>query len=134
MGLLLLLFATIGLHSPVWVIILLVFSCGACTSLRFTSISTLTYADIPEDAASMAGSIASTALRISISLGVASAGLAAVFFLPVGQGSNLVAMIRGTHQSFIALGVFTLIPKIAFAKLTNTHGDNVTRQKVIRSA
>jgi hypothetical protein len=43
-------------------------------------------------------------------------------------------MIRGTHQSFIALSVFTLIPKIAFAKLTNTHGDNVTRQKVIRSA
>ena len=79
MGLRLLLFATIGLHSPVWVIVLLAFSYGACTSLRFTSISTLTYADITEDAASMAGSIASTALRISISLGVASAGLASMF-------------------------------------------------------
>ena len=71
---------------------------------------------------------------MSISFGVASAGLAAAFFVPVGQGSNPAAMIRGTHQSFIALGVFTLISTVVFARLRSTDGDNVTRQKVIRSA
>jgi EmrB/QacA subfamily drug resistance transporter len=134
MGLLLLLFATIGLHTPVWVIVLLAFSYGASTSLQFTSINTLTYADITEDKASMAGSVASTAQQMSISFGVASAGLAAAFFVPVGQGSNPVAMIRGTHQSFIALGVFTLISTIVFARLRSTDGDSVSRQKAIRSA
>jgi hypothetical protein len=71
---------------------------------------------------------------MSISFGVASAGLATGFFIPVGLRSNPVAMIRGTHQSFIAMGVFTLISTIVFARLRSTDGDNVTRQKVIRSA
>jgi EmrB/QacA subfamily drug resistance transporter len=134
MGLLLLLFATIGSHTPVWMIVLLAFSYGASTSLQFTSINTLTYADIAENEASMASSIASTAQQMSISFGVASAGLATAFFMPVGLRSNPDAMIRGTHQSFIALGVFTLISTMVFAQLRSTDGDNVTRQKVIRSA
>jgi hypothetical protein len=93
--------------------------------LQFTSINKLTYADITEDEASMAGSVASTARQMSISFGVASAGLAAAFFVPVGHGSNPVAMIRGTDQSFIALGVFTLISTIVFARLRSTDGDDV---------
>lgn len=134
MGLLLLLFATIGSHTPVWMIVLLAFSYGASTSLQFTSINTLTYADITEDEASMASSIASTVQQMSISFGVASAGLATAFFIPVGLRSSPVAMIRATHQSFIALGVFTLISTVVFARLRSTDGDNVSRQKVIGSA
>jgi predicted MFS family arabinose efflux permease len=126
MGLLLLLFATIGSRTPVWMIVLLAFSYGASTSLQFTSINAL--ADVAEVEASMASFIATTVQQISISFGVASAGLATAFFIPVGLRSNPVAMIRGTHQSFIALVVFTLISTIVFARLSNTDSDNVTRR------
>jgi len=53
-GLLLLLFATIGLDTRVWVIVLLAFLYGGFTSLQYTSMNTLVYADIMEDETSNA--------------------------------------------------------------------------------
>ncbi|MGH6874685.1 MAG: DHA2 family efflux MFS transporter permease subunit, partial [Aestuariivirgaceae bacterium] len=102
MGLLVLLFATVGLHTPVWVIVLLGFLFGAFTSVQFTSMNTLTYADIAEEKTSNASSIASTVQQMAMSFGVASAGLAAAFFIPAGFRSNPEQMIHGTHQSFVA--------------------------------
>ena len=52
LGLLLMLFATIGTATPLWVIVLLAFGYGAFTSLQYTSMNTLVYADIPDDKAS----------------------------------------------------------------------------------
>ena len=46
LGILLMVFATIGLRTPVWVILLLAFVYGAFTSLQYTSMNTLVYADI----------------------------------------------------------------------------------------
>jgi general stress protein CsbA len=48
LGVLLMLFATIGLRTPVWAIVLLAFLYGAFTSLQYTSMNTLVFADIAE--------------------------------------------------------------------------------------
>jgi hypothetical protein len=71
-GLLLLLFATIGLHTPVWIIVLQAFFYGAFTSLQYTSMNTLVYADTTDQESSAASSIASTMQQMSISFGVAT--------------------------------------------------------------
>ena len=42
------LFATVGPGTPVWLIVLQAFGYGALTSLQYTSMNTLVYADIPE--------------------------------------------------------------------------------------
>src|ERR1700688_4134833 len=44
-GMLLLLFATIGVHTPIWVVVALAFLYGAYSSLQYTSMNTLVYAD-----------------------------------------------------------------------------------------
>jgi len=75
LGLLLLLFATIGLRTPIWIIVLQAFCYGAFTSLQYTSMNTLVYADVTEEETSGASSIASTMQQMSISFGVAVAGL-----------------------------------------------------------
>ena len=49
LGLLLMLFATIGAATPLWVIALLAFCYGAFASLQYTSMNTLVYADIPDE-------------------------------------------------------------------------------------
>src|SRR5260370_4588743 len=82
LGLLLLLFATIGLGTPVWLIVLQAFCYGTFSSLPYTSMNTLAYADITEGQTSSGSSIASTMQQMSISFGVASAGLATAFFIP----------------------------------------------------
>jgi EmrB/QacA subfamily drug resistance transporter len=127
-GVLLTLFATIGLHTPVIVIVVLAFFYGGFTSLQYTSMNTLVYADITEPETSNASSIASTMQQMSMSFGVASAGLATAFFIPAGFRSSPVEMIHGVHKSFLALGIFTLFSTIIFRKLRKGDGDNVSHR------
>jgi EmrB/QacA subfamily drug resistance transporter len=132
-GFLLLLFATIGLHTAVVEIVSLAFVYGALTSLQYTSMNTLVYADISERETSNASSIASTMQQMSMSFGVASAGLATAFFIPAGFHSNSAEMIHGIHESFLALGGFTVVSTLIFRKLRRDDGANVSRQKEIQA-
>ena len=56
LGVLLLLFATIGVHTPVWLIVLQGFCYGAFTSLQYSSMNTLVYADTTDEETSAASS------------------------------------------------------------------------------
>jgi len=130
-GVFLMLFATIGLHTPIWMIVLLAFFYGGFTSLQYTSMNTLVYADISEELASNASSIASTMQQMSISFGVAIAGLVTSFFVPDSVRSNHVLFIRGIHEAFIALGIFTILSATIFGRLKSDDGDNVSHHKVM---
>lgn len=129
-GVLLLLFATIGLHTPIWFIVTLAFFYGAFTSLQYTSMNTLVYADITEEETSNASSIASTMQQMSMSFGVACAGLATVFFLPHGSTQNPNAMIHGLHKALATLGAFTLVSTAIFRNLKKGDGDNVAHKRL----
>ncbi len=130
-GVLLTLFATIGLKTPIWVILLLAFLYGGFTSLQYTSMNTLVYADVSEQEASHASSIASTAQQMSISFGVAIAGLATAYFLPARAYANRTEFIHGIHKAFLALGAFTILSTIIFRKLRSGDGDNVSQHNVL---
>src|SRR6202012_4157455 len=108
LGVLLMLFATIGLHTPVLVIVLLAFLYGAFTSLQYTCMNTLVYADTTDQQASAASSIASTMQQMSISFGVATAGLVTAFFVPGNGQSGPAEMILGIHKALVALGALTI--------------------------
>jgi MFS family permease len=130
LGLLLLLFATIGLHTPVWVIVLQAFFYGAFTSLQYTSMNTLVYADTNDQQTSSASSIASTMQQMSISFGVATAGLATAFFVPSTGHAEATEMIHGIHKALIALGALTIVSTIVFRSLKSGDGDAVSHQKI----
>ncbi len=129
LGLLLMLFATVGPGTPVWVIVLQAFCFGAFTSLQYTSMNTLVYADIDEAKTSSASSIASTAQQISISFGVAAAGLITALFIPDRFHSNPAEMIQGLHQAFLVLGGFTILSTVIFGRLKSDDGASVSQQK-----
>jgi EmrB/QacA subfamily drug resistance transporter len=130
LGVLLALFATIGIHTPVWIIVLLAFFYGAFTSLQYTSMNTLVYADTTEEQTSDASSIASTMQQMSISFGVAVAGLATAFFVPSTPHTNPLAMVQGIHKALVVLGGLTIVSTIVFRSLKNGDGDTVNQQKV----
>ena len=130
LGVLLMLFATVGAGTtPVWVIALQAFCYGAFTSLQYTSMNTLVYADIDETRTSSASSIASTAQQMSISFGVAAAGLVTAFFIPDRFRSNPAEMIIGLHEAFLVLGGFTIFSTLIFRELKNDDGASVSKQK-----
>ena len=126
-GLMILLFATIGRGTPVRLIVLEVFFYGFFTSLQYTSMNTLVYADVTEEQASSASSIASTMQQMAISFGVASASLVTAFFLPDRYRSNPLQFIHGIHRAFFVLGGMTILSTIVFRELKRGDGDAVSQ-------
>jgi len=128
-GLTLMLFASIGYGTPVWVIVLQAVGYGAFQSLQMTSMNTLVYSDVPQDQASNASSIASTLQQLSISFGVAAAGLTTAFFVPVSVRSDPSRFMGGLHEAFLTLGAFTVLSSAIFWRLRPGDGGAVSQQK-----
>jgi EmrB/QacA subfamily drug resistance transporter len=129
LGVLLMVFATIGIHTPVWAIVLQAFLYGAFTSLQYTSMNTLVYADTNDEQTSAASSIASTMQQMSISFGVATAGLETAFFVPSNTKNSPSEMIHGIHEALLALGALTIVSTLVFRSLRSGDGDAVSQQK-----
>ncbi len=134
LGLLIVLFATIGVGTPVWLIVAQVFCFGFFTSLQYTSMNTLVYADVTEEQTSSASSIASTMQQMSISFGVATASLATAFFIPDRASSSAPEMIHGIHHAFLVLGLLTILSTLVFSGLKSGDGDNVSQQRALHHA
>ena len=132
LGVLIILFATIGPATPVWLIVLQAFCFGFFTSLQYTSMNTLVYADIAEEDTSSASTIASTMQQMSISFGVACASLATAFFIPDRFHSSAPEMIHGIHQAFLCLGGMTIVSTLVFCELKSGDGDSVSQHKALQ--
>jgi ABC-type Fe3+-siderophore transport system permease subunit len=113
------------------VILLLAFLYGSFTSLQYTSMNTLVYADIAEPDTSAASSIASTMQQLAISFGVATAGLTTAFFVPGGGHTNPAEMIHGIHSALRFLAVITAVSTLVFASLRRGDGQTISHQKVL---
>jgi EmrB/QacA subfamily drug resistance transporter len=131
LGFLILLFATIGAGTPVWLIVIQAFSYGFIQSLQFTSMNTLVYADVSATQASSASTIASTAQQMSISFGVATASLIASVFLPDRFTSGAPGMIQGIHHAFLILGGATIVSTVVFHGLRRDDGNAVSRHGAV---
>jgi hypothetical protein len=114
--------------TPFWAILAQAFCYGAFTSVQYTSMNILVYADIDDDNASSACSIASTAQQMSISFGVAAAGLTTAFFIPDRFRSNPSEMIHGFHEAFLFLDGLTIL-FTPVLKLRRDDGADETEQK-----
>jgi len=131
LGILIVLFGTIGAATPVWLIVVQVFIYGFFTSLQYTSMNTLAYADVTEEQTSSASAIASTTQQMSISFGVATASLVTAFFIPDRFHTNGPQMIHGIHKAFFALGLFTMLSSFIFSGLRAEDGDSISQRKVL---
>jgi EmrB/QacA subfamily drug resistance transporter len=132
LGVMIVLFATIGASTPVWLIVAQVFVYGFFTSLQYTSMNTLVYADINEEQASSASTIASTMQQMAISFGVATASLVTAVFIPNRFHTSAPEMIHGIHKAFLVLGGLTFVSSIVFHELKDDDGDSVSRHNVLQ--
>ncbi len=131
MGAMIFLFATIGAATPVWAIVAMAFVYGFLTSLQYTSMNTLAYADIGATQASGASTIASTAQQLAVSFGVATASLAAALFIPARLHADPLAMLHGIHLALLGLAVLTMLSTLVFVELQSSDGAAVSRHKSV---
>ncbi|MGB2625758.1 MAG: DHA2 family efflux MFS transporter permease subunit [Candidatus Acidiferrum sp.] len=132
-GVMILLFSTIGVGTAIWRIVLQLFCYGFFTSLQYTSMNTLVYADVSDEDSSNASTIASTMQQMSISFGVATASLVTAVFIPDRFKTNPPEIIHGIHHAFYVLGVMTILSTSVFLGLRKEDGDSVSRQKMVHS-
>lgn len=129
MGGLIMLFSTIGPGTPVWQIVVQGFMFGFCSSLQYSSMNTLVYADIGPADASMASTMSSTLQQMSLSFGVATASLAAALFIPDRLQSSQTQLVHGIHLAFVALGALTVLSALVFRTLRDSDGSAVSRRQ-----
>jgi EmrB/QacA subfamily drug resistance transporter len=121
------LFATIGAGTPVAAIVVLALLFGCVTSLQYTSMNTLAFAEVAEADSSMASTIASTMQQMSLSFGVAAASLATAVFIPDRFRSHAPEMLHGIHPALLVLGAMTVLSALVFRELKTGDGDNVSQ-------
>lgn len=126
-GLLIMSFATVGADTPIWRIALQAFVLGFFTSMQYTSMNTLVYADVSGSQTSGASTIAATGQQLAISFGVAGASLIAALFVPTGLHSHAGTMIYGVQQAFLVLGVITIVSSVVFMELKADDGSDISR-------
>ena len=126
MGSMMMLFATIGPGTPIWRIVLQAFLFGFCSSVQYSSMNTLVYADVPTGDTSMASTMSSTLQQMSMSFGVATASLTAALFVPTQSQSSATELVHGIHMAFIALGVLTIASSLVFRELRRDDGNSVS--------
>jgi EmrB/QacA subfamily drug resistance transporter len=129
LGVMIMLFATIDLETPIWLIVVMAFAYGFLTSLQYTSMNTLAYADVGEHEASGASTIASTVQQLAVSFGIATASLAAALFIPDHLHATEPQMIHGIHLALLCLAVLTIASTVVFVRLRPRDGAAVSRHK-----
>ncbi len=134
LGALIALFATVGPATSVFVIVAQAFAFGFLSSMQYTSMNTLVYADVPPPETSAASTIASTSQQMSLSFGVAAASLTTAIFIPDRFDSNPAQMVHGAHQAFVLLGTMTMISAIIFRMLKPNDGANVSQHAAAEPA
>jgi EmrB/QacA subfamily drug resistance transporter len=127
LGVLIAVFAVIGPSTPIWLIVALAFAFGFFSSLQFTSMNTLVYADVAAPDTSMASTIASTMQQMSMSFGVATASLTAALFIPDRFHTSAGEMITGIHKAFLVLGALTVVSASVFSTLQANDGNSVSQ-------
>ncbi len=130
LGVMLMLFSTVDVGTPAWLIALLAFIYGFFTSTQYTSMNTLAYADVNGDEASGASTIASTVQQLAVSFGVAAASLTAAMFLPDHPRAGASEMIHGVHLALRILGLLTIGSTVVFRELRPNDGAAVSSQKI----
>jgi EmrB/QacA subfamily drug resistance transporter len=128
-GSVIILFMTVSPGSPAAQIVAIGFCLGFVSSMQYTSMNTLVFADLSDADASPGSSISSTVQQMSMSFGVAVSSLLAALFLGGEHRSSPEGMVSGIHWTFLVLGVMTIVSSLIFAQLRPNDGAAISRYK-----
>ena len=110
---------------PVWMLILPLFVLGMAMSIQFTSMNTITLADLNDENASGGNSVLAVTQQLSISLGVAVSAAVLRFY----EGFDSTNTVEQFQSTFITMGVLTVISALVFMLLKPKDGRNLIKDR-----
>ena len=121
------LFSLVGAGTPLIAPVMLGLAMGLFNSLQFSSMNSMSYADIDAVTASMAATVSSTLQHMSLSFGLAIGSLLAHAYLGGLPQSDHLALGRALHLTFLTLGALTMLSSLVFWTLRPGAGDSVSQ-------
>mgnify|MGYP000862263434 FL=1 len=110
---------------PVWMLILPLFVLGMAMSTQFTSMNTITLADLTDENASSGNSVLAVTQQLSISLGVAVSAAVLRFY----EGFDSANTVEQFHYTFITMGALTIVSALVFMLLKPKDGRNLIKER-----
>lgn len=115
--------------TPDWLTLAVLFFGGLCRSMQFTGISTLAFADIPQPAMSDANTLFSTAVQLSIGMGITIGAIGVRLgnvVAPWMGMENLPGI--GYRMAFVLITLMSLIGLVDLLRLPKNAGERVSRK------
>lgn len=113
-------------NAPLWHLLPTLLALGACNSIQFTSMNTLTLADLQPEQAGSGSSLMTVNQQLAISFGTAIGAAWLQYFAQQHDAGSLHSAFRYT---FWAIGSMTILSAITFARLNRTDGDNLIHKE-----
>ncbi|MGZ3181292.1 MAG: DHA2 family efflux MFS transporter permease subunit [Telluria sp.] len=126
-GIVIALYATVGLATPLWIIVCIGLMQGFFNSLQFSAMNSLAYADIEAKDSSMASTISSSFQQLSMSFGLATGTLVTAWFLGHVPQTDHILVTAALHHGFLTLAVLTALSSITFWGLERSDGESISR-------
>ena len=124
-GLMIAQFSLQSASLPVWMLILPLFVLGMAMSTQFTSMNTITLADLTDENASSGNSVLAVTQQLSISLGVAVSAAVLRFY----EGFDSANTVEQFHYTFITMGALTVVSALVFMLLKPKDGRNLIKER-----
>lgn len=127
-GLLISCFFFITPNTPYWVIIILMIGNGAFNAIQFTSMNTISLADLDQETSSEGNSLLSVTQQLAVSLGISLSAMVLMIFQnsAVAVSSDQIAVFRYT---FLVMGLITVLSSFVFTKLSKDAGASMSGKR-----
>jgi hypothetical protein len=126
--------AALSPHTPVFVIALILFVGGAFRSMQFTSFSSISFADVPQEHISGANTISSMMTQISSGLGVAVGALAVRAGSGIDHTRSSTPSLADFHIAFLFVAAIGALSLIDVIRLPADAGRAISQRIGTRSA
>ncbi|WP_413739079.1 MFS transporter [Sodalis sp. RH21] len=115
--------------TPDWLTLAVLFFGGLCRSMQFTGISTLAFADIPQSEMSYANTLFSTAVQLSIGMGITIGAIGVRLGEAVAPMMGMGEMPGIAYRlAFVLLTLMSLIGLVDLLRLPANAGELVSRK------
>lgn len=112
-------------NSPLWIWVFLSLAIGACNSLQFSAMNTLTLADLRPQQTGSGNSLMAVNQQLAISMGIVAGALILknwTFLIPASSGLH-----SAFRMTLLSIGGITLASSLVFKRLHVSDGTNLTR-------
>lgn len=116
------LFSLANQNTPLYMLIPLLLLYGAVSSVQFSSMNTISVADLDKNTSSEGNSMIAVTQQLSISFGISITSFLLNLMHNIPSQSKIITF----KHTFIILGIITALSSLVFTRLRKTDGDNLS--------